>query len=169
MVCLFDRTGSTMLEDRASFCAAHDHGLRYRIALWTQRGRVRLLGGNDVVGYSTYFVVRTRYTDFAPGYSVNSKPATGLRPPGRRARLWSAADMRPIRFSFATPCAGKWRAFHCILRGAFVCYGAEVTVPGSPEGIARAFISCGERILISCREGLRLGLIPLPYQVDLAM
>src|SRR5262249_50105305 len=94
--------------------------------------------------------VHTRYTDFAPGYSVCGEPAAGLRPPGRRARLRTAADVRPIRFSFATPCAGKWRTSHYVLRGAFVCYGAEVTVPGSPEGI--------ERALISCSEGLRLGL-----------
>jgi len=40
MVDVLDRTGSTKLEDCARLCAVHDHGLPYRVALWTQRGRV---------------------------------------------------------------------------------------------------------------------------------
>jgi hypothetical protein len=64
MVDLFNRTGSSIVEDRASLCAAHDHGLRYRIALWTKRGCVRLLGGDDALGHSAYFVVRIPYGTF---------------------------------------------------------------------------------------------------------
>ena len=107
MVDLFIGTGSTKLEDSACLRAVHDHGLRYRVALWTQRGRVRLLGGADVVAHSPYFVVRTRNSDFAPGHTPGGKPSGGLGRAGYRGRVWSAADVRPILFSFAPISARK--------------------------------------------------------------
>src|SRR5271165_977094 len=135
MVDLFIRTGSTKLEDCACLRAVHDHGLRYRIALWTQRGRLRLLGGADVVPHSPYFVVHTRNSDFAPGHTAGGEPPGGLRSAGWRGRVCSAADVRPVLFSFAPISAGKQRSFRYILRGALVCCGAEIAVPGSPERI----------------------------------
>ena len=50
MVDLFARTGGTKFQDRARLRADHDYGLCYRIALWTQGGRIRLLDGDDIVG-----------------------------------------------------------------------------------------------------------------------
>ena len=101
MVRLLTRTGSTMLEDRARVRAVHDHGLRYRIALWTQRGRIRLLVRDDVMAHSADFMVYTWYNDFLPGYSVRGEPTASLKHLGWSARLRSAADQRRIRLSFA--------------------------------------------------------------------
>ena len=64
MATLFSRTGSTSVEVRPCVGGGHDCELRCGVALWTQRGRIRLLGGANVVGYSAYLVVRTRYGDF---------------------------------------------------------------------------------------------------------
>ena len=52
------------------------------------RSRISLLGGDDVVGHSTYFVVCTRYGDFSPGHSTDGEPAVGFRHLSWRARLW---------------------------------------------------------------------------------
>ena len=101
MVRLLTGTGSTMLEDRARVRAVHDHGLRYRITVWTGRGRIRLLGGNDVVALSAYFMVYTWYSDFLPGHSVGGKPTAGFKRLGWSGRLWGAAVQRRILFSFA--------------------------------------------------------------------
>ena len=105
MADLFDRTGSTRLEDCSCLRADHDYGLRYRTALWTQRSRISLLGGDDFVGHSTYFVVCTRYGDFSPGHSADGEPAVGFRHSSWRSRLWSAANLRRIRFPFASTCS----------------------------------------------------------------
>src|SRR5271170_341390 len=135
MAGLFDRTGGTMPEDRCRLRADHDYGLRYRTALWTQRSRIRLLGGDDVVGHSTYSVVCTRYSDFLPGHSAGGESATGLRRLGWSARLWSAASLRPIRSSVAPACSREWCTFRYVLRGARICRRTEIVVPGHPQGM----------------------------------
>src|SRR5215469_6721682 len=101
MVRLFTRNGRTILEDRACVRAVHDHRLRYRIVIWTQRGRIRLLIGDDVVAHSAHSMVYTWYNDFLPGYSVRGQSTASLGHLGWSARLWNAADQRPIRLSFA--------------------------------------------------------------------
>jgi hypothetical protein len=57
MVDLFNGIGSAIPENRASLRAAHDHGSRCRVTLRSQKVRLRLLGCDDIVGHSTYFVV----------------------------------------------------------------------------------------------------------------
>ena len=139
-----DRISITRLEGRPCFGRGDGCGLRYGIAIRTQRGRFRLLGGADVVGYSAYLVVRTRYGDFRPRYSGGGEPPAGLRHPGWRASLWCAINLRPICFSFASACSRKRRTSRCVLRDALVCRRAEVTLSGSSWWIQEASISCIE-------------------------
>src|SRR5690349_11351233 len=99
MAGLFDRTGRPMLEDRACFRADHDYGLCYWIALWAQGGRVRLLGGDDVVGHSTYMLVRIWNTGFLPRHSPNCWPADGVRDHCWMVCLCGGGNLRSILFS----------------------------------------------------------------------
>src|SRR6516164_6126712 len=105
MADLFDRTGSSKLEDPSCLRANHDYGLRYGTALRTKRSRTRLLGGTDVVGHSVYFMVCTRYGSVFPGHRYDGELALCLSGPCRRRRLWSAVNLRRIRFSFAPTCS----------------------------------------------------------------
>ena len=45
-------------------------------------------------------VVCTRHGDHSTGHSADGEPAVGFRHPGWRARLWSSANLRRIRFPF---------------------------------------------------------------------
>ena len=121
----------TGVEDRSRVGDNHDCGLRYGIALWTQRGRIRLLGGAYVMGYSAYFGVRARYDDFRPRHSGGGKSTTGIRHLSRRGSLWRRNNLRPISLSFASARFGKRRTCHRILRGALVCRWTEITVSRS--------------------------------------
>src|SRR5580700_9213728 len=99
MASLFNRTGRPILEDRSCFRADHDYGLRYRTALWTKGGRIRLLGGDDVVGHSAYLVVRIRYSGFLQRHSADGCAADGVRDLGWSGRCSSRANLGPIRLS----------------------------------------------------------------------
>jgi hypothetical protein len=113
VVDLFARTRGTMLDDRTCLRADHDYGLRYRIALRTQGGRNRVLGGDDIVGHSAHSMVCTRH-------GAGGKPTTGFRHLGWSARLWSATDLPPIRLAAASTLSGKWRTVSHVLRGDVV-------------------------------------------------
>ena len=77
-------------------------------------------------------MVCTRHGNLLPGHFAGGEPTTGLRHLGWSARLWSAADLRPIRFAAASALSGKWRSVSHFLRGDVVRRRTEVTVPGSP-------------------------------------
>src|SRR5262245_27550626 len=99
MADFFDWSGGTGREGRACFGVVDDYELRYGIAPWTQRSRIRLFGRAHVMGYSSYFMVCTRYSDFVAGCSADGKSAAGLRYCSWGSRLRGATDLRPICFS----------------------------------------------------------------------
>src|SRR5439155_23386052 len=140
MVDVFARTGWTKLEDGSRHRAHHDRRLRYRIAVWTQRCRACLLGGDVAVGHSGYCVGCARYSVFLPRYFAGCEPAAGFKHRGRRVRYWSTNSLRPILVSIAQTCARNYRSSSHVPWNALVRHRTEITIPGSPSRIERAFV-----------------------------
>ena len=141
MAAILTGIGEAKLEDRFGLRAPHHRWLRYGIALWTEGGGIRLLGSVDVMVYSAYGMVRTRYDGFTSRYFGVGEPAAGFSHLGWRDGLWSTANVRPIVVSFAPTGSGMQRSSSYVPRYALVCRRTEIVVPGSPSRIEKAFIN----------------------------
>src|SRR6266478_9528976 len=129
MVALFDRTSSAKPKDCTSDRSPGHCGLHHRIALWPQRCRVRLFGGDDPVAHSTYCVVLARNVDFSMGSASSSRPAVARRHCGRCPCPRSSILFRSIGSAFLE--TFTWGRHYCwhIFLGALVSYGTEDVLP----------------------------------------
>src|SRR5262249_41210039 len=98
----------------------------------TQGGRIRVLGGDDIVGHSAHSMVCTRHGNLLSGHFAGGEPPTGLSHIGWCARVLSATDLRPICLAAASALSGKLRTVSHVLRVDVVRRRGEVTVPGPP-------------------------------------
>lgn len=90
-----------------------------------------------LAGYPANFVVCTRYRDFAAEHPADGEPAAGLRQRGWAARLGSATNLRPSRFSLAPICLETSILFVAFFAAVFTDT-APTTVDGglpAPEAV----------------------------------
>ena len=84
------RTGQAKSEHRIRPRAARYRGVCPWIAVWTERGRARVLGSFDLVGNSAHSVVREGHHDLPQGYSVSRQSSAHFRVRCRRFSFWDA-------------------------------------------------------------------------------